>query len=91
MAQSSAHYKAEAGNAASDLMEKASDQIGKVADSIESAASRVKEHGREAGQQVQAVAGNFKTAVEKSVEKQPMATLVLAAAVGFVLGALWKS
>jgi len=76
---------------ASDFMDKATDQIGKVADTIESAASRAAQQGREAGQQVQEVAGNFKGAVEKSVEKQPMATLVLAAAVGFVLGALWKS
>ena len=37
------------------------------------------------------VAGNFKRAVDKSVKDQPMATLFMAAAVGFVLGALWKS
>src|SRR5262245_35237986 len=91
MAQTSTHLKSEAGNAASEFMEKASDQVGKVADQIEGAASRLKEQGREAGQQVQEVAGNFKGAVEKSVEKQPMATLLMAAAVGFVLGALWKS
>jgi ElaB/YqjD/DUF883 family membrane-anchored ribosome-binding protein len=37
------------------------------------------------------VAGNFKRAVDKSVKEQPMTTLLMAAAVGFVLGALWKS
>jgi ElaB/YqjD/DUF883 family membrane-anchored ribosome-binding protein len=37
------------------------------------------------------VAGNIKGAVDKSVKDQPMATLAAAAAVGFVLGALWKS
>ena len=37
------------------------------------------------------VAGNLKGAVAKSVKDQPMATLAVAAAVGFVLGALWKS
>jgi ElaB/YqjD/DUF883 family membrane-anchored ribosome-binding protein len=37
------------------------------------------------------VAGNFKRAVDKSVKEQPMTTLVMAAAIGFVLGALWKS
>jgi ElaB/YqjD/DUF883 family membrane-anchored ribosome-binding protein len=37
------------------------------------------------------VAGNLKKAVDKSVKDQPMATLAMAAAVGFVLGALWKS
>ena len=49
------------------------------------------EQGREAGQQVQEVAGNIKGAVDKSVKDQPMATLAVAAMVGFVLGALWKS
>ena len=40
---------------------------------------------------MQKVAGNFKSAVDKSVKDQPMATLAVAAAVGFVVGALWKS
>ena len=37
------------------------------------------------------VAGNVKGAVDKSIKDQPMATLAAAAAVGFMLGALWKS
>ena len=37
------------------------------------------------------VAGNVKGAVDKSIKDQPMATLAVAAAAGFVLGALWKS
>jgi ElaB/YqjD/DUF883 family membrane-anchored ribosome-binding protein len=37
------------------------------------------------------VAGNLKSAVDKSVKDQPIVTLAMAAAVGFVLGALWKS
>jgi ElaB/YqjD/DUF883 family membrane-anchored ribosome-binding protein len=40
---------------------------------------------------VQEVAGNLKGAVDRSVKDQPMATLAMAAVVGFVLGALWKS
>ena len=40
---------------------------------------------------MQEVAGNIKGAVDKSVKDQPMATLAVVAAVGFVLGALWKS
>jgi ElaB/YqjD/DUF883 family membrane-anchored ribosome-binding protein len=51
----------------------------------------VAEQGREAGERVQEVAGNFKGAVDRSVKDQPMATLAMAAVVGFVLGALWKS
>ena len=42
-------------------------------------------------ERVQEVAGNFKGAVDKSVKDQPMATLAVAAVLGFVLGALWKS
>jgi ElaB/YqjD/DUF883 family membrane-anchored ribosome-binding protein len=33
----------------------------------------------------------LKSAVDKSLKDQPMATLALAAALGFVLGAIWKS
>jgi ElaB/YqjD/DUF883 family membrane-anchored ribosome-binding protein len=75
----------------SDLKDKASDQVSKAADQVEGMATRVAEQGREAGERVQEVAGNFKGAVDKSLKDQPMATLAGAAAVGFVLGALWKS
>ena len=40
---------------------------------------------------MQEVAGNFKGAVDRRSKDQPMATLAMAAVVGFVLGALWKS
>ena len=33
----------------------------------------------------------MKGAVDKSIKDQPMATLAVAAAAGFVLGTLWKS
>jgi ElaB/YqjD/DUF883 family membrane-anchored ribosome-binding protein len=75
----------------SELKEKATDQFGKVASQAEDAANRVADRGREAGERMQEVAGNFKSAVDKSVKDQPMATLAVAAAVGFVVGALWKS
>lgn len=77
--------------AAADLKDMATDKIKKAADTVEGAASRVAEQGREAGERVQEVAGNIKGGVDKSVKDQPMATLAVAAAVGFVLGALWKS
>ena len=38
-------------------------------------ANRVAEQGREAGERMQEVAGNFKGALDKSVKDQPMATL----------------
>ena len=55
------------------------------------AASDAVEKGRAASQQLEAVAGNFKGAIDKSVKDQPMAMLAAVAAVGFVLGALWRS
>jgi len=82
---------ARASDRISDLKDKATDQIGRVADQAEAVASRVADQGREAGESVQEVAGNLKGAIDKSVKDQPMATLAVAAAAGFVLGALWKS
>jgi ElaB/YqjD/DUF883 family membrane-anchored ribosome-binding protein len=85
-----------------DLKQKATDQFEKIADKAtekfrdaadqaEHFASRVAEQGREAGDKMQEVAGNLKGAVDKSVKDQPMATLAIAAVLGFVLGAIWKS
>jgi ElaB/YqjD/DUF883 family membrane-anchored ribosome-binding protein len=62
-----------------------------VAQHVEDFASNAAQQGREAGERIQEVAGNVKGAVDKSIKDQPMATLAAAAAVGFVLGALWKS
>ena len=68
------------------------DQVSDVtAERAENVGNRVEGQGRQAGERMQEVAGNFKTALDKSVRDQPMATLATAAMVGFVLGALWKS
>ena len=75
----------------SDLKDKAADQFSKAADHVEGAASRVAEQGREAGERMQEVAGNFKGALDKCIKDQPMATLAGVAIVGFILGAIWKS
>jgi ElaB/YqjD/DUF883 family membrane-anchored ribosome-binding protein len=104
MAQSTQprEHASHAGAAAHDLKEKATerfermadkatDQFRSMADQTEQVATRIAEQGRDAGERVQEVAGNFRGAVDKSVRDQPMATLAVAAAVGFVLGALWKS
>jgi len=76
---------------ASELASKAGDQLENAMHSAESTARNMAEQGREAGERVQQVAGNMKSAIDKSVHDQPMATLAVAAALGFVLGALWKS
>jgi ElaB/YqjD/DUF883 family membrane-anchored ribosome-binding protein len=74
-----------------DLKEKATEQFNRMADQAENVANQAVRQGREAGERVQEVAGNFKTALDKSIADQPMATLAVAAVVGFLLGALWKS
>ena len=74
-----------------DLKDKATEQFKKVADRVEGFATGVSAQMREVSDSTGEVAGNFKKAVDKSVKAEPMATLAMAAAVGFVLGALWKS
>ena len=40
---------------------------------------------------MQEVAGNVKSALDKALDNQPMATLALATVLGFCLGAIWKA
>jgi ElaB/YqjD/DUF883 family membrane-anchored ribosome-binding protein len=76
---------------AATLAEKASEKAANAKVVAEDVAAEVMKRGQEAGKQLEAVGGNIKTAVDKSVTEQPMATLAVAAALGFVIGALWKS
>lgn len=85
----------ETGEALQDMkdkgMQQASRMAEKAADTVHDVADRVVEQGREAAHQMQNAAGSVQNAVSQSLKQQPMATLAIAAAVGFVLGALWKS
>lgn len=74
-------------NAADELADKAANIAERTGEQID----RLTEQGRQATEQVQVVAENFKNAVDKSVKDQPLTTLAIAAGVGFVIGALWKS
>jgi ElaB/YqjD/DUF883 family membrane-anchored ribosome-binding protein len=89
MAQSS--YRGQGSDPISDIKDKASEQFGKAADQAERVANRLADQGRQAGERMQEVAGNFKGALDKSLKDQPMAALATAAIAGFVIGALWKS
>lgn len=44
-----------------------------------------------AGRNFKDVGANFKRALHRSIDEQPMATVAFAAIAGFVLGTLWKS
>ena len=89
MAESQHGGRSDLSSKAADLKEEATNQFKKVADRVEGLASDAVDQLRDTG--AGEVAGNIKGAVDKSVKDQPMATLAVAAAVGFVLGALWKS
>jgi ElaB/YqjD/DUF883 family membrane-anchored ribosome-binding protein len=89
MAQSQYGGRSDLSDKASDLKDQAADQIKKVAGQVEGYASDAMDKLRDTG--AGEVAGNIKGAVDKSVKDQPMATLAVAAAVGFVLGAIWKA
>lgn len=94
MAQSSGYSTRESDSrtsAVENLKDKAQEQVENVATQLEGAAKAIADQGREVGDNVQVVAGNMRTAVEKSVRDQPITTLALTAAVAFVIGALWKS
>lgn len=78
-------------NAADDLADKAVNLAEKTGERIERTVQDLADQGRQATEHVQVVAENFKTAVDKSVKDQPLTTLAVAAGIGFVIGALWKS
>lgn len=77
--------------ATANLASTAEKNIDRAIEGAQHAARSVNEAGAEASHRVQEVAGNFATAVDRSVKDQPTTTLLMAAALGFVIGALWKS
>ncbi len=88
------HYpqvKSEVPNQAEGLVDKAAEAIRGVADQTTDLADRVIEQGREVGEMAQKAPVAARDAVDTSLMQQPMATLAIAGAVGFLLGALWKS
>ena len=79
------------GSTMADLKDRAMDQIEKASSQAGRMAHSVAEQATEAGEKVQEVASTVDTTVRQSLRDQPMATLAVVAALGFVLGALWKS
>jgi ElaB/YqjD/DUF883 family membrane-anchored ribosome-binding protein len=53
-------------------------------------AEKISEQMRQYSGKAQDVARSFRPFVRQSMKDQPMATLAVAALIGFVLGALWK-
>jgi ElaB/YqjD/DUF883 family membrane-anchored ribosome-binding protein len=73
-----------------DLADTATDQLKGAADRAQELAGDVSRQAREYGEKAQDAARQVKPFVEKSLREQPMTTLAAVAAIGFVLGALWK-
>ena len=78
-------------DASADFASKAAGQVKAATDRVEDLAGAAAKQVRDGTEHVGAVAGNLKGALDKSIKDQPMATLAIAAAFGFVLGAVWKS
>jgi ElaB/YqjD/DUF883 family membrane-anchored ribosome-binding protein len=87
----SAHSNSSAGATVDKMTDAATDKLSSVLNQTEQLAHRLAEQSQLAAAQMQEVGGNLKGAVDKSVKDQPNATLAMAAAIGFVLGAIWKS
>ncbi len=87
-------YRKAAGEGAKDrlrnMAETATDKLKEAGDNAQEIADNVASQAREYGEKALAAAKEFKPFVEKSLKEQPMATLAGAAAIGFLLGALWK-
>jgi ElaB/YqjD/DUF883 family membrane-anchored ribosome-binding protein len=75
------------------LSEKIADQVGDATEAalnqVRCAVSSAAELGDRA-ELTQDIAGNFQSALNKSLQDQPRATLAVAAILGFIVGALWK-
>lgn len=70
--------------------EKGAERLREMADTATDQLKGVAGRAREYGEKAQDAARQVKPFVEKSLKEQPMTTLAAAAAIGFVLGALWK-
>jgi ElaB/YqjD/DUF883 family membrane-anchored ribosome-binding protein len=57
-------------------------------DAIRSAAADAAERGKEAAEQMQEVASNLTATLKSAIERQPLAAVAIAAAIGFVVGVL---
>lgn len=86
--------RGKAAEAASAVQDAARETVDKYTDAARQTAEDVAERARSAGREitdnVQEVAGNFREAVERSVERQPITTVLLAMAAGVLIGGLLR-
>jgi ElaB/YqjD/DUF883 family membrane-anchored ribosome-binding protein len=77
-------------HASLDPKDQAADQANRVADHVEEMAKAALDQARAIGETVSETADKARDFVGTSMKTNPMATLAALAAVGFLLGALWK-
>jgi ElaB/YqjD/DUF883 family membrane-anchored ribosome-binding protein len=86
--------RGKASEAAAAVQDAARETIDKYSDAAKHTAEDVADRARTAGHEisgnVQEVAGNFREAIERSVERQPITTVLLAVAAGVLLGGLLR-
>ena len=73
-----------------DVADAAGERMNETADSTQETAGNIADRVRHHGERAQEAAKQFRPFVEKSLKERPMTTLAVAAAIGLVLGALWK-
>jgi ElaB/YqjD/DUF883 family membrane-anchored ribosome-binding protein len=66
------------------------DKLKEASAGAQELAGNIAEQARAYGEKAQEAAREFKPFVEKSMKDKPMQTLAGAAAIGFLLGAIWK-
>jgi len=68
----------------------ATDQIRDASEGVQELAGKAAVQAGQYAQKAQDAARGFRPFVERSLKEQPLTTLAAAAAIAFVLGALWK-
>jgi ElaB/YqjD/DUF883 family membrane-anchored ribosome-binding protein len=74
-----------------DIRQPVKDATSTAKKSIDSAAGQLQGVANSAAAGARGVSGNFSRAVNKSLKNDPYMSLAMAAAVGFVLGAIWRA
>jgi ElaB/YqjD/DUF883 family membrane-anchored ribosome-binding protein len=74
-----------------DIKGPVKDATSTVKQNIDSVAGQIDKSANDAANQVGAVGSNLEKAIDKSLSDNPYTTLLMAAALGFAVGAIWKS
>lgn len=73
-----------------DMADATGERMKDAGSRLDEMAGNLAEQARHHGERAQEAVKQFRPFVEKSLKERPMTTLAAAAAIGLVLGALWK-